>query len=182
MDYTQSINIEQTAEGYTLTVTTLIDEQPITTTLNFATAEELKAYVFPQIEEALAREVIAQQQAQRWEGTARAWFRELNGVSQNDYYNTKRPKIIEWMQGYHWRYRAPGEDAVNCELLNSGFLRRLENPANVFRLTPDNKRRWSGRQPGGDLFEMLSSDQEFWRGKDAAGETHIIRRIKKRQR
>jgi len=179
MDYTQNISIEQTAEGYTLTVTTLIDEQPITTTLTFGTAEELKAYVFPQIEEALAREVIAQQQAQRWGGTVRAWQRELNAVNQNDFFNQKRPKIIEWMQGYHWRYRAPGQDAVDCEMLQSGFLRTLESPRNVFRLTPDNKRRWSGRQPGGDLFEMLSSDQEFWRGTDAAGETHIIRRIKK---
>ena len=179
MDYTQSIDIQQTAEGYTLTVQSLIDEQPITTTLNFATAEDLKAYVFPQIEEALAREVIAQQQAQRWGGTVRAWQRELNAVNQNDFFNQKRPKIIEWMQGYNWRYRAPGQDAVDCELLQSGFLRTLESPRNVFRLTPDNKRRWSGRQPGGDLFEMLSSDQEFWRGTDAAGETHIIRRIKK---
>jgi hypothetical protein len=179
MEYTQSISITQTQSGYTLTVESLIDEQPITTTLNFDTAEELKSYVFPQIEEALAREVIAQQQAKRWENTARAWFRELNGVSQNDYYTQKRPEIIEWMQGYHWRYRAPGEDAVDCELLSSGFLRRLENPANVFRLTPDNRRRWEGRQPGGDLFTLLSSDQEFWRGTDANGETHIIRRIKK---
>ena len=107
MDYTQNINIEQTAEGYTVTVQSIIDEQPITTTLNFGTAEELKAYVFPQIEEALAREVIAQQQAQRWEGTVRAWQRELNAVNQNDLFNKNRPEIIEWMQGYHWRYRAP---------------------------------------------------------------------------
>jgi len=182
MDYTQNISIEQTAEGYTVTLTTLIEEQPITTTLTFATAEELKAYVFPQIEEALAREVIAQQQALRWENTARAWFRELNGIGENDYYTTKRPEVIAWMQDFHWRYRAPGQDSVDCELLQSGFLRRLENPANVFRLTPDNRRRWSGRQPGGDLFTLLSSDQEFWRGTDSNGEVHLIRRIKKQQR
>lgn len=34
MDYTQNINIDQTPEGYTLTVTTLIDEQPKNKTSN----------------------------------------------------------------------------------------------------------------------------------------------------
>lgn len=183
--YAKNIDLQPNGTGYDLTITeTVGDETPIVTTLSFADATELKAYTDAQIDKAIAEQTLYETLAQRADGESRAWFRALNGVNQNTYYNDKRPKIKQWADGYDFRYsNTAGQDPVDARINASGFLREIGGPGNFLRITFNAKRRIEARVPGAaETFTMLSADEKRWRGRDAEGTVHRIRRIKKIER
>lgn len=183
--YSKNIDLQPNGTGYDLTITeTVGDETPIVTKLNFADETELKAYTDAQIEKAIAEQTLYETLANRADGDSRAWFRALNGVGQNTYYNDKRPKIKQWADGYDFRYsNTAGQDPVDARINASGFLREIAGPGNFLRITFNAKRRIQARVPGAaDTFTMLSADEEWWTGTDAEGTVHRIRRIKKIER
>lgn len=180
--YQKQIALTEQGTGYQLTLTeTVGDETPIVTTLTFADEAELKAYTDAQIEKALAEQTLYESLANRADGDSRAWFKALNEVGQNTYYNDKRPKIKQWADGYDFRYsNTAGQDPVDARINASGFLRELKGPGNFLRITFNARRRIEAKVPGAsDTFVMLSADEEWWIGTDAEGTTHRIRRIKK---
>lgn len=180
--YSKDIDLQASGAGFTLTITEAVgDEQPIVTTLNFADATELKSYTNLQIDKAIAEQTLYESLAQRADGESRAWFRALNGVGENTYYNDKRPQIKAWADGYDFRYsNTAGQSPVNARINASGFLREIGGTGNFLRIAFDARRRIQARVPGAaDTFTMLSADEEWWVGTDADGTVHRIRRIKK---
>lgn len=176
---TKSINIEQDGEKYTVTITSIIDDQQVVNQKTLANVTELEAFYTKHINKALATQSLYETLAKQNAGEARAWFRELNKVNQNNYYAKRRSEIINWMQNFHWRYSKPGETPIDCEITEAGWLRALEQPKNLLRLTVDNKRKWSAKEPGGESFDVISADFEFWLGTDDNNVVHRIRKIKK---
>jgi hypothetical protein len=180
--YSKDIDITQSGETYRVTITeTVGNEQPIVTTLDLTEAE-LKAYTDAKIDEASALQDLYEGLTLRAAGEQRAWFRELNKVNQNDYYSRKRPKIQEWTDGYNFRYsNTDGQDPIDCTINASGFVRPVEGAGNFLRVTFDSKRRIQARVPGGNLFTMLSTDEEWWIGTDENNVTHRLRRVQKQR-
>ena len=180
--YSKNIDLQPDGAGFALTITeTVGDEQPIVTELSFADSTELKAYTDAQIDKAIAEQTLYETLAQRADGESRAWFRALNDVGQNTYYADKRPAIKQWADGYDFRYsNTAGQDPVDARINASGFLREIAGPGNFLRITFNARRRIQARVPGAaETFTMLSADEEWWRGTDAEGTVHRIRRIPK---
>jgi hypothetical protein len=181
--YTKQLDISTTETGYRVTITeTVGDEQPIVTTLELTEAE-LKAYTDAEIDKAAALQDLYEGLALRAAGEQRAFFRELNKVNQNDYYDRKRPKIKEWTDNYNFRYlNTDGQEPIDCTINASGFVRPIDGTTNFLRVTFDSRRRIQARVPGGNLFTMLSTDEEWWVGTDDNNVTHRLRRVQKPQR
>jgi hypothetical protein len=178
--YTKGIDITQSGDTYRVTITeTVGDEQPIVTQLDL-TETELQTYTDAQIDAQLSLQDLYEGLSKRAEGEQRAWFRELNKVGKNEYYSRKRPKIKEWTDGYNFRYlNTDGQEPIDCTINASGFVRPIEGAGNFLRVTFDSRRRIQARVPGGNLFTMLSLDEEWWVGTDENNITHRLRRIKK---
>lgn len=180
--YSKQIDISQNGTGYTVTITENVgDEQPIVTELELTEAE-LKQYADTQIEAQSALQDLHQGLANRAEGEQRAWFAQLNKVGQNTYYDTKRTKIKDWVDGYNFRYlNSDGQKPIDCTINASGFVRPIEGNGNFLRVTFDSKRRIQAKAPGGNTFTMLSIDEIWWKGKDENNVTHTLRKVKKQK-
>ena len=180
--YTKGIAIAQNGDGYRVTITDSIgEENPTPIVLDFPDLEAMQAYTDAEIRKAGAEKDLHETLLLRADRQRRAWFRELNALNLNTYYDRERANIFAWLTQFNLRYVNPQNDRIDCSVDENGFVRSLEDNSVQLRIAPDSRRRIRARVPGAgnEQFEVLSEDERFYSGRDVNNDFHRLRIIKK---